>query len=150
MRSSRDSIGQHRYGSVHKTERKRWARRVRAGGVCCWRCGGPIAPVEKWDLGHVDEEGRARGLPLRHTEHITCNRATLSHLKQKLEGGRRAPPRQAQEVDRFGGLPDPTPENRVEFWSSHWDVGRFNPRCPDCRERGSACDFALELAREAA
>ena len=28
--------------AVHKAERKRWAARVRAGGVSCWRCGKPI------------------------------------------------------------------------------------------------------------
>jgi hypothetical protein len=32
------------------------------------------------DLGHVDEDGLARGFPKRHTEH----RATVTHLKQRL------------------------------------------------------------------
>jgi hypothetical protein len=31
----------------------------------------------------------------------------------------------------------------VDRWSRHWDGPRYNPRCPDCRERGSACDVAL-------
>ena len=39
-----DRYGQHIYGTVHKKERNRWVRRVRAGGVVCWRCGKPIDP----------------------------------------------------------------------------------------------------------
>jgi hypothetical protein len=72
------------YGSVHKAERKRWARKVRAAIVHCWRCGKPIASTARWDLGHVDEDGQARGYPLRHPEHRSCNRATVTILKQKL------------------------------------------------------------------
>jgi hypothetical protein len=85
MGSNRDRFGQPRYGAVHKAWRKRWALRVRAGGVVCWRCGNPIHPEARWDLGHVDEDGRRRGYPPRHPEHRGCNRATVSHLKQKLE-----------------------------------------------------------------
>jgi hypothetical protein len=81
-------------------------------------------------LGHVDEEGRRQGFPARHPEHIGCNRATVTILKQR-----------ANPKPRFDGLPDPTPENEVERWSRHWS-GSFNPRCPTCRERGSACDDA--------
>jgi hypothetical protein len=44
----------------------------------------PIDPSARWDLGHVDEDGRGRGYPLRHPEHVSCNRATVTHLKQKL------------------------------------------------------------------
>ena len=72
------------YGAVHKKERKRWAPRVRAGVVSCWRCGKPIGSTERWDLGHVDEDGRGRGYPLRHPEHRACNRATVTILKQQL------------------------------------------------------------------
>jgi hypothetical protein len=50
--------------------------------------------------------------------------------------------------DRFDGLPDADPENRVERWSGHW-YGDFNPRCPDCRERDSACDDARQVETEA-
>ena len=79
-----DAMGQHIYGTVHKKERKRWAPRVRAGVVSCWRCGDPIDPDARWDMGHVDEDGRARGFPPRHPEHRGCNRATVTILKQKL------------------------------------------------------------------
>jgi hypothetical protein len=85
-----DAMGQHIYGTVHKKERNRWVRRVRAGGVACWRCGKLIAPAAKWDLGHTDEDGQARGYPLRHPEHRSCNRATVTHLKQRLAA--KAPP----------------------------------------------------------
>jgi len=97
MGSNHDRHGQHIYGSVHKTERKRWARRVRAGGVVCWRCGNEIPAGARWDLGHVDEDGRARGYALRHPEHRHArdcpaggNRATVTHLKQKLAAVERA------------------------------------------------------------
>jgi hypothetical protein len=68
----------HPYGYAHKKVRKRWAPKVRAGKVECWRCGKPIRPGLKWDLGHVDGGGR-------HPEHVHCNRATVSHLKAELE-----------------------------------------------------------------
>jgi hypothetical protein len=82
--SNHDRHGQHMYGSVHKADRKRWARKVRLGYVQCWRCERLIPPTATWDLGHVDEAGRAGGYPLRHPEHRACNRATVTHLKQKL------------------------------------------------------------------
>jgi len=53
-------------------------------GVVWWRCGDPIDPGARWDLGHVDEDGRAGGLPERHPEHHACNRATVTILKRKL------------------------------------------------------------------
>jgi hypothetical protein len=84
MARSHDRHGQHIYGSIHKAERKRWALRVRAGGVVCWRCGREIPAYAPWDLGHVDGDGRRRGYPLRHPEHRSCNRATMTHLKEQL------------------------------------------------------------------
>ena len=60
--------------------------------MVCWRCGNPIAANARWDLGHVDEDGLARGFPTRHPEHRGCNRATVTHLKQKLaEAGAASP-----------------------------------------------------------
>ena len=78
MSSNHDRHGQHMYGSVHKAERRRWVPKVRAGLVHCWRCGRLIPPGAKWDLGHLPN-GRGR-----HPEHIPCNRATMTHLKQQL------------------------------------------------------------------
>ena len=71
-----------RYGSTHKIIRKRWAPRVAAGLVHCWRCGGLIAPGAKWDLGHIDNGGPYHGD--RHPEHRACNRKTMTHLKERL------------------------------------------------------------------
>jgi len=84
MSRNHDRHGQHVYGAVHQKERKRWIRRVRAGGggVLALRRSDPSPGA--WDLGHVDEDGRRRGYPLRHPEHVSCNRATVAHLKQKL------------------------------------------------------------------
>jgi hypothetical protein len=84
MSRKHDRFGQHIYGTVHKKERKRWGPKVRAGVVLCWRCGKPIGATERWDLGHVDEDGQARAFPLRHPEHRSCNRATVTILKKQL------------------------------------------------------------------
>jgi hypothetical protein len=132
MSSSRTRTGQHRYGSHHKKVRRRYALQVKAGKATCWRCGLPIAPDEPWDLGHDDDNPSSH----RGPEHRACNRATLPRMLAKARGER-------SDTPRFGGLPDPTPGNSVEHWSRHW-AGPFNPRCPDCRARGSACDAADE------
>ena len=87
-----------KYGRQHQYLRRVWASKVAAGGVDCWRCGNPIpanTPRSKWDLGHVDPEYR-RFWGLRHPEHSGCNRATVTHLKQRLERERQRP--------RGGGL----------------------------------------------
>jgi len=97
MSRNHDRFGQHIYGTVHKKERNRWVRRVRVGGVVCWRCGKPIDPFARWDLGHVDEDGLARGFPTRHPEHRSCNRATVTHLKQRLAAAESPPPTSSRE-----------------------------------------------------
>ena len=71
----------HRYGYAHKRMRKRWGPKVRSGKVICARCGEPIAPGAKWDLDHDDANPRRYLGP----SHRRCNRATISHLKAKLE-----------------------------------------------------------------
>lgn len=78
-----------RYGTAHKVARKRFERRMRAGEVFyCWRpsCRTPDVPIDprKWDLGHVDPEHRHL-FGDRHPEHPRCNRATVRHLKERLE-----------------------------------------------------------------
>src|SRR3954465_11504440 len=87
------------YSHGHQQQRKRWAPKVRAGKVNCWRCDRLIPPTATWDLGHMDNGGTAR-------EHVGCNRATVTHLKQALEGEK--------------SQPDPTPSNGVARWSRHW------------------------------
>jgi hypothetical protein len=158
MSGKHDQHGQHRYGTIHKAQRKRFAARMRAGETFfCWRptCPTPNEPTinpRSWDLGHVDPELRHR-FGMRWPEHPSCNRATLTHAKA---GGEAAPappvvphdcreefdPYRCRECRRR----DPEPANMTERWSRHW-YGGFNPQCPDCRERGSACDAALEQAR---
>ena len=67
------------YGAPHQAQRRRWAKFVATGEVCCARCGLLISQSEPWDLGHVD------GDPLRWAgpEHRRCNRRTSSHVKQR-------------------------------------------------------------------
>jgi hypothetical protein len=148
---SHDRHGQHVYGSAHKALRKRFAARMKRGEVFyCWRpsCLTPGVPIDprSWDLGHIDPELRNR-FGTRHPEHPACNRATMTHLKERLAAGNGVPrERRAGATDRFGGLPDPTPGNTVERWSRHWSGGGFNPRCPDCLREGGACGLARRFA----
>jgi hypothetical protein len=68
------------YGRAHQLLRARWAPRVAAGGVDCWRCGQPIRADEDWHLGHDDHDRTI----YRGPEHVGCNCAT--------EGRREQPP----------------------------------------------------------
>ena len=65
------------YGHDHQKARAEWAERVKRGGICCQRCGGPITPGEPWHLDH-DDHDRTRYLG---PSHARCNNAA---------GGRRA------------------------------------------------------------
>ena len=132
--------------------------KVRAGKAVCWRCGLPIAPNQAWDLGHDDDDRNAhRGPEHRHSRDCPMggNRATLPRMLAKARG-EAAPtlvPHDCRDEFDPRGCPecrrrDPTPDNPTTRWSRHWAGGRFDPRCPDCRRRGSACDFALKWAAE--
>jgi hypothetical protein len=66
------------YGAEHKRLRRRWAREVELGGVRCWRCGDPILPGSRWDLGHNDYDRRFYNGP----EHARCNRATSGRKRR--------------------------------------------------------------------
>jgi hypothetical protein len=78
----RRAVG-HRYGRRHKELRRHFARRMARGEVFnCWRCGREINPLGVWDLGHVRDNTAAGGE--RWPEHRSCNRATVTLLKQKL------------------------------------------------------------------
>jgi len=57
------------YGIAHQRERQRWALRVDAGLVDCFRCHQPIEPGRPWDLGHTDDRTTWTG-----PEHLSCNR----------------------------------------------------------------------------
>jgi hypothetical protein len=58
-----------KYGWMHQQARKRWAAKVKTGRVICWRCQLPIAPGDRWDLGHTDD-----GTGYAGPEHSLCNR----------------------------------------------------------------------------
>jgi hypothetical protein len=84
----------HRYGRVHKEVRRYFANQMARGIVFdCWRCGNPI--YGRFDVGHI-EQGLGVWLDFkghlgRWPEHPGCNRATVTHMKQRLalaEGGR--------------------------------------------------------------
>jgi hypothetical protein len=106
------------------------AKAVEAGKASCARCGLPIEPGEPWNLDHSDTDPRAYLGP----SHRACNRRDGLHKQARKIVSASAP-------DRFGGLPDPEPDNTVTRWSRHWG-GPFNPRCPACRELGKACKDA--------
>jgi hypothetical protein len=76
---ARRKIG-HRYGRRHKEIRRHFMSRMARGEVFyCWRCGNQI--TGKWDLGHVPS---GQGVSGRWPEHTWCNRATMTHLKERL------------------------------------------------------------------
>ena len=54
----------------HDHLRKRWARQVAAGGVCCARCGLPIGPEDAFDLDHTQDRSGYLGVSHRY-----CNRS---------------------------------------------------------------------------
>jgi hypothetical protein len=81
-----------RYGRSHQEKRRRLAGVVAAGKATCVRCGDPIAPGDRWDLDHDDAR------PNRHLgpAHAHCNRASVTHLKDRiaeLEGREPAQPK---------------------------------------------------------
>jgi hypothetical protein len=85
---SRRAVG-HRYGRRHKEVRRHFKLRMARGEVFnCWRCGRPIDPNGRWDLGHVGDNTAVGGE--RWPEHTWCNRQTMTHLKQRLAKTERA------------------------------------------------------------
>jgi hypothetical protein len=138
-----------KYGRPHRRVKEQFRPAVERGTVRCWRCAQFIVPGQRWDLGHVD------GDPSRYAgpEHSSCNRRTVSHLKQRLAAasGEAAPVGDAPALrpDHWRTSypaewpPDPEPTNAVSTWSRHWSCVEFNPRCPDCRAAGGPCEDAV-------
>lgn len=62
-----------RYDAAHRALRKRLKVEVDAGRATCWRCGNPITPGSKWELGHNDAGTEHRG-----PEHFKCNRRSAA------------------------------------------------------------------------
>ena len=70
------------HSSAHQRERARWWRCMAAGEtITCPRCGHPILPGQRWDLGHNDARDAWTG-----PEHAHCNRAAgaanSSHMRE--------------------------------------------------------------------
>lgn len=78
----RPSATERGYGQEHRKLRKRWAKRVAAGGVRCWRCDYPINPGDQWDLGHDDHDRTI----WRGAECIPCNRGTAANRRRRVLG----------------------------------------------------------------
>jgi hypothetical protein len=79
----------HKYGKGHKAARRRFQLRMKAGEVFfCWRpkCPTPDVPINPryWDLGHVEGAEEVAKFGKYWPEHPGCNRATVTHLKEKL------------------------------------------------------------------
>lgn len=53
---SKGTTNQRGYGRTHRHLRAQYVPLVKSGNAICWRCGTPIAPNAKWDLGHDDED----------------------------------------------------------------------------------------------
>ena len=85
------------YGLEHKKLRAKLERLVAAGEAVCWRCGLPIHPGERWDLGHDDAD---RAI-YRGAEHARCNRASASRRNGMKHAGQRL------NMDKNGIFEDP-------------------------------------------
>ena len=53
---SAGGTSQRGYGWQHQKRRKAYEPLVKLGRATCWRCGEPIHPDAKWDLGHDDHD----------------------------------------------------------------------------------------------
>jgi hypothetical protein len=68
------------YGRRHRAIREQVAKLVAAGRAVCWRCGKPILPWMKWDLGHDDYD---RSI-YRGPEHAYCNRSSAASRGNRM------------------------------------------------------------------
>ena len=85
---SRGSTNDRGYGWKHQCLRAKWTPKVNAGDVDCWRCGQPIIPGQRWDLGHHDTD-RSITIGPEHALARDCpaggNRATAGRRKAKRQ-----------------------------------------------------------------
>ena len=74
------------YGYQHQAKRRAWKTRVNAGGVNCWRCGHPIPPGSRWELGHDDHDRTIT----RGPEHYLCNRRAAERKTHAIKRAKAA------------------------------------------------------------
>jgi predicted nucleic acid-binding Zn ribbon protein len=79
---TRPSMAERGYGREHFRLRAAWKPQVATGTVACARCGELIAPGERWDLDHDDNDRSSYLGP----SHARCNRATTRHRVEREQG----------------------------------------------------------------
>lgn len=90
--AERGSTAARGYGAEHRKLRAAWKPKVEAGEVTCWRCGRPIPPGSKWDLGHDDNDRTI----YRGPEHRgQCNRRAGALKGNQRRWGKQSPRRWA-------------------------------------------------------
>lgn len=63
--------------------RRSWAARIRTGDVTCPRCGLPILPGMKWDLGHRIDAQHGGTMTDATPEHRHCNRSAGARSRRR-------------------------------------------------------------------
>src|SRR4051812_32548558 len=104
----RPGTSQRGYGAVHQERRRQVAPIVESGRAVCVRCGEPIDPGERWDLGHDDIDRTRYTGP----EHARCNRATAARR---------------QPVVRVVAIPPDDPERGIFYGPPDSDTGKPRP-----------------------
>lgn len=81
-------------GRTVTNARAPWLARVAAGGVSCGRCGLPIAPAQRWHLGHIVDRALGGGHEPSnlHPEHVLCSTSAGGKLGQALRRSARTVP----------------------------------------------------------
>src|SRR5262245_13924817 len=86
------------YGWTHVKTRAWWKPQVERGEIDCWRCGKPILPGTKWELGHSDVDRSVTMGP----EHFICNRSSAGKRgRAKQLAARNYRPRRPTTIDRW-------------------------------------------------
>jgi len=85
------------------TARAGWQVLINQEQVDCWRCGLPIAPTQRWDLGHpADRPHHAAPadlsvIPHCRPEHVRCSRRAGAREKRAVTA--------ARSIERNDGRP---------------------------------------------
>lgn len=81
-------------GSIVRRSRAHFAAMVEAGDCVCPKCGLPIVPGQRWQVGHQQDQalGGSHDLVNLAPEHGTCNESAGGRLGQAMKR-RPAPPK---------------------------------------------------------